>query len=185
MVLHTTEDIVQKVEIITDASMVEQRLLETANSNETASYVVVQANSEDDNLHMLSDHTMQSIIMPADTEIVHTEEDIEESIVEEHGEEMEVQVTEEVEHGLKTVTLVGQTLTDENNEIHAIAMAPSEETVSVATADTIQQAMLAANMVDTCKNEVEEQIELATVEEAETMEVTESWHLEDRWFFKH
>lgn len=167
VVLHTSEDIVQKVEIITDASMVEQTLLETANSNETASYVVVHANSPGDNLHMLGEHTMQRIIMPADTEIVHTEEDIEESIVEETGEALEVRVAEEVEHSLQTVTLVGQTLTDEN-------MTPSEETVSMTTADTIQQAMLAANMVDTCTNQVEEQIELQTVGEDDTMEVTES-----------
>lgn len=94
VVLHTSEDIVQKVEIITDASLVEQALLDDPNSNETASYVVVHADSQGDNgLQMLGEHTMQSIIMAADTEIVHTQEGIEESIV---GEAMEVGVTEEV-----------------------------------------------------------------------------------------
>lgn len=181
--LHTnlsSDEIIQNVEISANPHDVQHSMLEATGSEETASYIVVSTGSQDNNLDMLDIQAVESLILPAEEQVVQ-QSDIEVSVVNEENEQIVdtngdcngdhhdnnivnnniIDNDENIDQSndintedLQTVTLVQQDIPTENNEIHAIAVAPQEEnTVCVSTSDTIHQAVITVDMVDSCSQE--------------------------------
>uniref|UniRef100_A0A0L8HY35 Transcription factor E4F1 n=2 Tax=Octopus bimaculoides TaxID=37653 RepID=A0A0L8HY35_OCTBM len=193
VVLHTnlsSDEIIQNVEISANPHDVQHSMLEATGSEETASYIVVSTGSQENNLDMLDIQAVESLILPAEEQVVQ-QSDIEVSVVNEENEQIvdtngdcsedhhvsnivnnndnivdnNENIVDNIENidqsndintveDLQTVTLVQQAIPTENNEIHAIAVAPQEEnTVCVSTSDTIHQAVITVGMVDSCGQE--------------------------------